>query len=306
MELETKTCIRCGKELPATTDYFFQQKIGVLRSRCKECFGKEYTHKLEVKDGYRVCKKCGKELPETEEHFTLRKDVANPCFRGTCKECRRSERSRHWLDNKEVLTAQNNVYYVKNRDTLLAKEKQRQLENPEKYKLKNKISWVKFKEKRTVENKRWREENREGQKKYREDNAERYRVHYREYYKTPKGRASIINSSQKRRALKKSTIATLTTEQWQESLDFFGNSCAYCEKVVTGLQQEHVIPVDLKGGYTRTNIIPACQSCNSSKQKRTLEVWYPQQPFFSPERLTKIHAWIGFDTKSNTQQLALY
>ena len=306
MKLETKICIRCGKELPATTDYFFQQKIGVLRSRCKECFGKEYTHKLGVKEGHRVCKKCSKELPETEEYFTLRKDTVSPCFRGTCKECRRSERAKHWVDNKEKLSTEHHVYYVKNKDVILAREKQQRLENPEKYRLKNKINWLKFKEKRKAENKRWREENKERQKKYRKDNAEHYKQHYREYYKTPKGRASIIKSSQKRRALKKSTIATLTTEQWQESLDFFENSCAYCGKKTEKLQQEHVIPVNLKGGYTRTNIIPSCQPCNSSKQKREFEPWYKVQPFFSLERLKKIHKWIGFNEKTNTQQLGMF
>ncbi len=36
----TKHCVRCGEELPATTEYFYEDKarVGGLRNSCKPCW----------------------------------------------------------------------------------------------------------------------------------------------------------------------------------------------------------------------------------------------------------------------------
>lgn len=58
--------------------------------------------------------------------------------------------------------------------------------------------------------------------------------------------------------------ATLTVEQWLETLNFFGFSCAYCGGPYEVL--EHFIPLKRGGeGTTVINCFPACVHCNRKK-----------------------------------------
>ena len=63
--------------------------------------------------------------------------------------------------------------------------------------------------------------------------------------------------------------ATLTTEQWNETLAYFNHACAYC---ATGSWRcvEHATPIPY-GGTTVTNCLPSCSACNTIKSSRTLE-----------------------------------
>ncbi len=59
------------------------------------------------------------------------------------------------------------------------------------------------------------------------------------------------------------------------------------------LHQDHFIPLTKGGGYTKENIIPACRSCNASKQNADFEEWYPQYEYYSKEREQKILDYMG-------------
>lgn len=48
----------------------------------------------------------------------------------------------------------------------------------------------------------------------------------------------------------------------------WGYKCAYCNCTPTALTQDHVVPVTKGGEHTISNIVPACQSCNSAKGNR--------------------------------------
>ena len=57
----------------------------------------------------------------------------------------------------------------------------------------------------------------------------------------------------------------LTESQWETIKKAYEYRCAYCKRKVKVLTQDHIIPVS-KGGLTEIgNIVPACRSCNSSK-----------------------------------------
>ena len=66
-----------------------------------------------------------------------------------------------------------------------------------------------------------------------------------------------------RTARKRQLPCTLTQLEWYDTLERFGYACVYCGKVWEA--QEHLVPVAKGGGYTRTNIVPACAECNGSK-----------------------------------------
>lgn len=106
-------------------------------------------------------------------------------------------------------------------------------------------------------------------------------------YATPEGRQSILDRNHARRA---SLHGHVSTEQWLTCLEYFQQSCAYCGK--TGeLTVEHIIPVSKFGANKIYNVVPACRTCNCSKCDKDILEWYPKQPFYTEERLLKIHSW---------------
>lgn len=68
--------------------------------------------------------------------------------------------------------------------------------------------------------------------------------------------------------------ATLTFEQWKQTLKDFDNKCAYCPDGDYEVL-EHFIPLIFGGGTTEYNCVPACNSCNSIKSD--------QHPTMMPE-----------------------
>ena len=235
----------------------------------------------------KVCKKCEESFPATTEYFRWINGKGR--LEPNCKNCA-NERSRQLYEERHKGTKQeyynDNIVEIKrkraiardgNRDTLrsIAREygqrpevKQRRLER--------KIA-----------------------------NPNQSNESYNRYY-NGKGRDRILAIVHRREARKNNSIATLTPEQWIETVNSFDSCCAYCGKEVEKPHEEHVIPTTAGGMYTKSNMIPSCKSCNSSKFNYEMEPWFRKQPFFSESRLKKIHKWIGFNEKSNTQQLALY
>jgi len=192
----------------------------------------------------------------------------------------------------------------------------------------------KNKERRSIYNKKWREENKErvtfnlkryyqenkefAKKKaaeYRNDNPERiaqWRTAYYEnnkeriidanklYHRNNRDKYVIIN--ERRRARQRLLPATLTNEQWEKCKTYFNNSCAFCGEKKP-LEQEHFIPVTKDGEYSHNNIIPACKSCNDSKNAKSFFVWYPKFKHYSKQREQKILKYLGY--KNGIQQLSL-
>jgi 5-methylcytosine-specific restriction endonuclease McrA len=63
----------------------------------------------------------------------------------------------------------------------------------------------------------------------------------------------------------------------------FDNACVYCgsqEKLTV----DHFYPINLGGFDAIWNIVPACLSCNASKQDDIADVWYRRKSFYSGER----------------------
>lgn len=60
-------------------------------------------------------------------------------------------------------------------------------------------------------------------------------------------------------------------EDWLSILEVFGHRCAYCLQI-RKLTRDHVRPISRGGVHTADNIVPACRSCNSRKNNRSLFV----------------------------------
>lgn len=122
----------------------------------------------------------------------------------------------------------------------------------------------------------------------RPDVKERMRVQSVEYqrrqYATEEGRQKEIMKRHNRRTKIQGTV---TLAEWKETLEYFDNACAYCGSAGK-ITQDHIVPVSGGGLNTKYNLVPACLSCNSSKNNRPLVQWYMKQPFATEERLQKV------------------
>lgn len=69
-------------------------------------------------------------------------------------------------------------------------------------------------------------------------------------------------------------VSTLTNEEWNKCLEYFDYKCAYCSRE-RKLQVEHVVPVANPKcpGTVAENVVPACRSCNSSKNSHNVYLW---------------------------------
>lgn len=91
--------------------------------------------------------------------------------------------------------------------------------------------------------------------------------------------AAVSAQSFRRRTNFAALRADLTEDQWQLIKASYGHRCAYCGEKKP-LTQDHVVPVSKGGHHTASNIVPACQSCNSSKGDRPVK-WEFQPHFIS-------------------------
>lgn len=83
--------------------------------------------------------------------------------------------------------------------------------------------------------------------------------------------------SHNKRALNAKLPATLTLEEWLETLEYFEWKCAYCGGSYDLL--EHYIPLSHYVGTTRDNCVPACHGCNGVKQ-----AWHPDRIPYTTKR----------------------
>lgn len=134
---------------------------------------------------------------------------------------------------------------------------------------------------------RCKECKRKKNNEYKRNNKDKIRQIHSVYKKNNRDRFNVYD--QKRRSRKKKLAASFTHKDWQSVLDTFDHSCAYCGSTEE-IQQEHYIPVSANGTYTKDNIIPACATCNQSKNDRNINDWFKSQSYYVSERMDKIIA----------------
>lgn len=294
----TRVCNTCGRELPATEQYFYRWKYGRdgLKSSCKECQGGNFILKEKPPAGYRKCHDCGQILPETEEYFLRYWSKRDSKYRYKCHciECGKT-RSKRWREEKPELYK---AYYKEYQQTERAREskskfranhKEEIAEYKQRYRATHKAQIAEYdrsrretpegKEHANAMTRRWRAGNKEAVAEY----NKRYEREHLDYF---------IQAGHKRNALKKKLPYTLTLEEWEAIKAEFSYCCAYCGKPLKHFTQDHFIPLSAGGGYTRDNIIPACRRCNSSKHTSSFTEWYRKQSYYSPERETRILSYL--------------
>lgn len=93
----------------------------------------------------------------------------------------------------------------------------------------------------------------------------------REYAKNP---LPWKNARDRRRALIRSASETriVTSRDWQRMLLAYAHCCAYCG--ASGeMTMDHVVPISRGGRHAIGNLVPACLSCNLTKNAMFLAEW---------------------------------
>lgn len=128
-------------------------------------------------------------------------------------------------------------YRKKNAKRVKAAIKRWKLENPERIREYSKRQRERDPEKAKQASKAWRQRNWD-----------------KEYATQCRRRARILAAP----------VNDFTSLQWEQLKRDFQFRCAYCNRK-RKLTRDHVIPLSKGGAHTLSNIVPACQSCNSSK-----------------------------------------
>ena len=72
----------------------------------------------------------------------------------------------------------------------------------------------------------------------------------------------------------------------------FGGLCAYC-RCNRATTVDHLKPKSKGGSSLRSNLIPACHSCNHDKGSESWLVWFQRQSFYNETAKELIEEWIS-------------
>lgn len=82
---------------------------------------------------------------------------------------------------------------------------------------------------------------------------------------------SILTYGHAARARRRACPGKHSPAQWRVTRASYHGLCVYCLAPAT--QRDHVVPLIAGGTNDIDNIVPACKSCNSSKNAKPLLVW---------------------------------
>lgn len=154
-----------------------------------------------------------------------------------------------------------------------------QINNSSKFKEIN-SSWKKaHKEQRAVESKQWAKAHPE----YRRRVGEKWRSNHPNYGKNwrENNRDKIKHYAQNRRARMEGNGGTLTVQEWNAILDFYGHKCLCCERKDVKLTIDHIIPIFRGGKHCAENVQPLCGPCNSRKKDKVIDY---RKEYYAPTR----------------------
>lgn len=176
---------------------------------------------------------------------------------------------RYYLRNRNERIAHTKAWRLKHAKQFRAATNRWKISNPHKVKESAAKSAKKNTSKRYAYQRLWVERNRE---KTRASGRRSYRKRREVICQKLKDKyhANIHESRTKSRndKLRRSSApGSHTTKQWLSRVAYYGWKCRWCGKTLTTktLTKDHVLAISRGGTNFSSNLVPACQSCNSGK-----------------------------------------
>ncbi len=248
-----KVCCTCGKEYPATTQYFYRQIHGKhgLMGTCKACKKADRNNPEKKSKQSQYLKEWGKKnrLKRNEQARERRK--RNPKI---------SEYQREWRQKNRSKTRE---YSRKSRIKHLDIRRQKDREFAKRHSAE-----------RVIYNKQWRKKNPEKQsvieKRYYWNNREERLAKNKEWRDTPRGKAVKHALEFKRRALKKHNGGMYTAVDIETHFRTQKGRCWWCgcELDPSSHHVDHRIALSRGGANSANNICISCPKCNLTKNNK--------------------------------------
>lgn len=180
-----------------------------------------------------------------------------------CKDCYKA----WYAANREKVLAKVNEYRLANLETVLEDHRRYRRENPEKVKAQARAAYL-------ARADYYREQSRATYLKDRE----KYKQLSLLWAANNPERARAIKSryKHKRRALEGASQCRVTGRDLRREFRRQGERCVYCAVpflTFRAASWDHVVPVSRGGSFGVGNLVPCCQSCNSSKNNKTVMEW---------------------------------
>lgn len=180
--------------------------------------------------------------------------------------CRRHYNARYHAEHREALLVQmratSRSYYLRNREEVIARTRERQKANPDRY--------------RAYARERYRANpEREAALKAarRARNPHVYRSWDAEYARRNPHLMRIKTQRRKARKRQNGTYL-ITARDLRRALIRHQHRCAYCRAPLGAkFDWDHVVPISRGGAHSVGNLVPACIRCNRSKHNLTVTEW---------------------------------
>jgi hypothetical protein len=309
-DIPLKRCTGCGNEYPATTEFFYKHPAGLhgLRARCKACCRNYFKEFPPATSGVKTCSACGQTFPATAEYFhrNKRHKTGLTCY---CKSCA-INRTKDWeREHPEQRDLSKRLWRERNQERLNAKSRQTRRENGV-----YKREYWNNREQHLSKAKQYYHEHRDEinayKKEWRKGYVQRSKELVAQWHKNNPERSKQIAqlAVERRLARKRGLPATLSNEQWEQALEYFGYQCACCGQLASELvvlAADHWLPISKPDcpGTVALNIIPLCHArkghnnkvpcCNNSKGSKDAETWLVERfgEYEANEILSRIEAY---------------
>jgi 5-methylcytosine-specific restriction endonuclease McrA len=293
-----KQCSKCKQIQPATNEYFARTKDTKdgLFSNCKACvraYAQVYNdthkeehakyrqeHKEHIKEAnkqryeqnreeIRAAQNQYRELHKEEWNANRRRlRREDPVARERMRELKRQSDARH----RDEIRERRREHYQANKELINKHRRQR-------YPL--------YREKRLAYLRNYAQSHteslRESRKRYYQEHKndadfqEKRKAYMAEYYQTEHGKMASRAKCHRRRALKMSAKGAYTAQDISCQMKRQHGRCYYCDvkfsKGKRAYHVDHVVPLSRGGTNDPSNLVLACNSCNSSKKDKFLHEW---------------------------------
>lgn len=271
---ETKTCTKCGIERPI--NQFEPRKTArgtqYRRAQCRVCINKIKLEQERAKRGPTPSWK----LPyiEVDRSNTNWRELWHLANAGRTKPCSRCKKDKSVRE-----------FYIKPNGRPISScnecelERHRIASHTPEYRAYHRRWEAEHAERASVRAKQYRKDHpdvvKDIRRRFRENHLEDIRRDGRERMRTPHARELARLAHHRRNQL---NDYVLSSEQWQLVLDFFNGKCAYCGSS-DRIEMDHFFPLSRGGLAIMGNVVPACKSCNSSKNNKPPHEWLSHSDF---------------------------